>query len=129
MDNTEKLEKYKVKKTEQFEDGTIVNIVKKVNLGEGATDKSLQAVTEDGNDDEKKEEARTNSEKNQRDRKNDRHDVGEQPGKFEEEDGKKLEKEEATDKSLQSITKVGNDDQKKEETRTNCEKESEGQKK
>ena len=29
MDNTEKLEKYKVKKTERFDDGTIVNIVKK----------------------------------------------------------------------------------------------------
>ena len=52
-----------------------MNIVKKVNLGKEATDKSLQAVTEDGNDDEKKEEARTNSEKNQRDGKNDRHDI------------------------------------------------------
>ena len=121
VDNTEKLEKYEVKKTEQFEDGAIVNIVKKVKLGEEATDKSLQAVTEDANDDEKKEETITNREKNQSDRKSDRHDVREQSGKSEE-DGMKLEKEEATYKSLQSITKDGNDDQKKEETRTNGEK-------
>ena len=97
VDNTEKLEKYKVKKTEKFEDGTIVNIVKKVKFGE-ATDKSLQAVTEDANDDQKKEETRTSSEKNLRDRKNDRHDDGEQSGKSEEEDGKKLEKDEKKEK-------------------------------
>ena len=84
VDNTEKLEKYKVKKTEKFEDGTIVNIVKKVKLGEEATDKSLQAVTEDANDDQKKEETRTNREKNQSDGKSDRHDVREQSGKSEE---------------------------------------------
>ena len=93
VDNTEKLEKYKVKKTEKFEDGTIVNIVKKVKFGE-ATDKSLQAVTEDAKDDQKKEETRTSSEKNQRDGKSDRHDDGEQSDKSEEEDGKKLEKDE-----------------------------------
>ena len=113
VDNTEKLEKYKVKKTEKFEDGTIVNIVIKVKFGEEATDKSLQAVTEDSNNDQKKEETITNREKNQSDGKSDRHDVEEQSGKSEEEDGKKLEKEEATDKSLQSITKDENDDQKK----------------
>ena len=121
VDNTEKLEKYKVKKTEKFEDGAIVNIVKKVKFGE-ATDKSLQAVTEDANDDQKKEETRISIEKNQRDGKSDRHDDGEQSGKSEEEDGKKLEKEETTDKFLQSVTKDANDDQKKEETRTKCEK-------
>ena len=74
MDNTEKLEKCKVKKTEKFEDGAIVNIVKKVKFGE-ATDKSLQAVTEDANNDQKKEETRTSIEKNQRDGKSDRHDM------------------------------------------------------
>ena len=73
VDHTEKLEKYKVKKTEKFEDGAIVNIVKKVKFGE-ATDKSLQAVTEDANDDQKKEETRTSTEKNKRDGKSDRHD-------------------------------------------------------
>ena len=93
VDNTEKLEKYKVNKTEKFEDGAIVKIVKKVKFGE-ATDKSLQAVTEDANDDQKKEETRTSIEKNQRDGKSDRHDDGEQSAKSEEEDGKKLEKDE-----------------------------------
>ena len=90
-------------------------------FGQEATDKSLQAVTEDANNDQKKEETITNREKNQSDGKSDKHDVGGQSGKSEEY-GKKLEKEEATDKSLQSITKDENDDQKKEETRTNSEK-------
>ena len=67
VDNTEKLKKYKVKKTEKIEDGTIVHIVKKVKFGQEATDKSLQAVTDDANNDQKKEETITNREKNQRD--------------------------------------------------------------